>query len=232
MRTSITILALAVVHVATCSDAAEKTVAGKITAVDLENRTISVEGITVDIVRKTRISLGGEPSKLANITAGQSARLDYDDALEVATAIVASRLPDEDPAKTAADLKALQGSWIGVAETGADGKVLDERIISERDRRITISRSNLTMWRTLDNKRLSFEGKFDIASTTGHFDFIGKGPNGEVSEWIGLYQLQGDTLKLCYNFKTAKSSVRPTNFVPAEGEKQPERTYTLKRAAN
>jgi uncharacterized protein (TIGR03067 family) len=135
-----------------------------------------------------------------------------------------------DDEKTAADMKTLQGSWVAVAEVGSNGAIFDAEALRERDRRLTISGNQVTMWRSLGKSRGAFAGEFKINAKTGHFDFIGKGPNGNSSEWIGIYEIKDDTWTLCHNMKTAKASVRPENFGPDEEGRIPSRHYVFKRA--
>jgi uncharacterized protein (TIGR03067 family) len=242
MRRPGTFCLLILVFQATASSQAdEKTIKGKITAVDTANHSIAVQSVTpddsgrdlvpvtLDVIRKTRMTVEGEPARLANIKVGQSVIVTYDDKLEVATVIAVRESLAKDEEKTAADLKLLQGNWIGVAETGASGEILDKETVKERDRRVTISGNNFTMKRTLDNRRGTFAGKLEINAALGHFDFIGKGPNGELSEWIGIYEIKNDTCRLCYNMKTAREAVRPEKFGPDEHDKNPSRIFTLKR---
>jgi uncharacterized protein (TIGR03067 family) len=233
MRTPMTLIVLILfLQALALVEAAEKKVIGKISAVDAENRSITVDSVTVDVIRKTKITVGGESAKFADVMVGQSANVIYDDELEFASVIGIRQSPAQEEAKTAADMKFLQGNWVGIAEEGAHGEVFDDEMVKERDRRATISRNNFTMTRTLDGKRGSFAGKFDIDAGTGQFDFIGKGVNGHVSEWIGVYEIKGDTWRMRYNFKTSDESVRPATFDSQKGEKVSARTYTFKRAVD
>lgn len=207
----------------------EKRISGKITAVDAANRTITVGITTVDVIRKSVITVEGEAARFANVAVGQSAIVNYDDEFEYASTIAVRESLANDEEKTAADLKFLQGNWVGIAEEEANGELLDVDTVRERDRRVTVSRNNFVMTRTLDGKRASFNGKFEIDAATGHFDFIGKGVNGQLSEWIGIYEIKGDTWRLRYNFKTADHAARPTRFEIGEGEESRSRMYTFKR---
>ncbi|MDB5346259.1 MAG: hypothetical protein JWP89_4636 [Schlesneria sp.] len=230
MRTPMTLIVLILfLQALAVVEAAEKKIVGKISAVDAGNRSITVDSVTLDVIRKTKITVEGESARFANVMVGQSANVTYDDELEFATLIAIRQSPAKDEVKTAADMKFLQGNWIGIAEEGAQGEVFNDEMVRERDRRVTIARNNFTMTRTLDGKRGSFTGKFDIDAATGQFDFIGKDANGHLSEWIGVYEIKDDTWRVRYNFKTSNKAARPATFDSQEGAKSSSRTYTFKR---
>ena len=66
------------------------------------------------------------------------------------------------------------------------------------------------MKRTSGDKRGTYDGKFEIDASNGYFDFVGKGPNGEYSEWVGLYELDEDTVSFSYKLSTKdEKAVRP-----------------------
>ncbi len=112
--------------------------------------------------------------------------------------------PAESP--TAKAMKAIQGDWlcVGMEEIGI---VYDKKTIAEQDRRVTIKGNSYTMIRTKDGERASHVGTFVIDASNGHFDFTGTG-----EEWVGIYELDGDTLKVCYRYKNNADCVRPTEF--------------------
>ena len=112
--------------------------------------------------------------------------------------------PAESP--TAKAMKAIQGEWmcVGMEEIGI---VYDKTTIAQQDRRVTIKGNSYTMIRTKDGKRTSHVGTFVIDASNGHFDF-----NGTGEEWVGSYELDGDTLKVCYRYKRNADCVRPTEF--------------------
>ncbi|MDB5346154.1 MAG: hypothetical protein JWP89_4531 [Schlesneria sp.] len=219
-------------------DAAEMKVTGTITEIDIDNRSITVqpanfdsgdecEPITLDVIRRTKFTVQGEWARLSNILLGQSANVTYDDELAVATLIAVRESLVRDEEKTVANLKALQGNWICVAEEEASAGVIDPHTVRERNRRVAIFHNNLTMRRTLDGKRGIFTGTFRIDPVMGHFDFIGTHANGTMTKWIGVYEIKDDTWRLRYNEETPTESVRPAGL--DEREKSKSRMYTLKR---
>ena len=124
-------------------------------------------------------------------------------------------------------MKTLQGNWICIAEDEGTAGTIDRETVRERNRRVTISQNNFTMRRTLDGKRGTFVGKFDIDAVTGHFNFVGTHANGDASEWIGVYEIKNDTWRVRFTFKTPTEEVRPAAL--DEREKSKSRMYTFKR---
>ncbi|MFM9961538.1 MAG: TIGR03067 domain-containing protein [Planctomycetaceae bacterium] len=119
------------------------------------------------------------------------------------------KLSDEEV--TANKVKAMQGNWLCIAEEEV-GQTLDATAVKERDRRLTIKGNNFTSIRTIANKRGSYDGKFEVSASNANFEFVGKGPGGGLVEWIGIYELDGDTLKLSFRYKKNDNVMRPTKF--------------------
>lgn len=216
-------------------EAAEKKITGTITEINSDKRWITVEAesgqehlsVTVDVVRKTKISVEGEWARFANIRTGQTAIVTYDDTMEVATAVAIRESLARDELKTLADLKALQGNWICISEEEATAGVIDKQTVRERDRRVTITDNNFTMKRTLDNKRGTFAGKFEIDAVTGHLNFVGTHANGSRLEWTGIYEIMNDTWRVRYSDSSAHEVPRPVKFEGHENGQS--RMYTFKR---
>ena len=110
-------------------------------------------------------------------------------------------------------MDSLQGQWkcIGTEEIG---KVLDEATVTSQNRRIDIKGNNLRMTRLKDGSRATYVGKFEVDSSNQNFDFVGKVQDGDgkLIEWVGICDLDADTLRLCYRYKNNDQLVRPTVF--------------------
>jgi uncharacterized protein (TIGR03067 family) len=116
-------------------------------------------------------------------------------------------------------LKQMQGTWVCVAEV-IGGKALTKADIQSKDRRLTILGNKFTMTRVVNEKIGRYEGLFDVNTgvPVGLFDFIGKGPARQYIERIGIYQLDGDTFRLCYGDPNGKNPSRPSNLETAPGD--------------
>ncbi len=108
-------------------------------------------------------------------------------------------------------MTAIQGEWKCIAGE-AIGKILVKNVVKKQDRRITIKGNSYTMKRTENGTRRAQTGKFEIDAVSGHFGFIGKEQSGAAREIIGIYELDGDTLKLCYRYKINDDCVGPTKL--------------------
>ena len=118
--------------------------------------------------------------------------------------------PDPPLSPTAKAKQTIQGEWLCTAEE-ANGQTITNAGIQQRNRRIKISGTSLTMQRTME-KYGTYVGTFEIDAATGQFNWSGKGPAGQPVQWLGIYQLDGDTLKLCYRYNPDGKAVRPTAF--------------------
>jgi len=209
-------------------NAAEKTVVGSVKAVDADKHSITVEGVVLDVTRKSQITVDGRKADLADIKTGQPARVTYDDSLEVAISIVVGEGSDDDEA-TARDMKAIQGEWKCVAGE-ENGKPQEQSKVRQEARRLIIRRNSLSMDKAGTSQ--SWVGKFEIDATNSHFDWIGKERSSNLlTEWIGIYELDGDELKLCFIFDKENKSQRPTEFksLPPAQPGFPHAMYTFKR---
>jgi len=85
--------------------------------------------------------------------------------------------------------------------------------LARQDRRLLIDGPAFSVERTKENQRGSYQGRFRFNPSTKAFDWEGTGPNGATIEWVGIYELAGDTLKLCYRQKRGTDAPqRPTVF--------------------
>ncbi len=139
--------------------------------------------------------------------------------------IVAGRSPEVPPAEdaTVKAMKTLEGEWLCIAMEEI-GKKFDEKTVKEQNRRVTIKGHSYIMKRTKDGVYATHEGKFNIDASNGHFDFI-----GTDEQWVGIYELNGDTLKVCYRYKRNNDLVRPTEFKTDTEKPNISVFYTFKR---
>jgi len=221
--------------IATClvisatASAAEQTVKGKVKSVDATKNSIKIDDLELDVTRKTKITVDGKKATLADIKSGQKASVTYDDSLEAAISILVGDEPEGDDEANAKVMKALQGEWKCLAMEEV-GKTLDKKVVKDQDRRVTIKGHSYTMKRTEKVGRHALVGKFEIDASNGHFDFIGKNDGQTAATtFIGIYELDGDTLKLCYRYKNTDECVRPTEFKTDKDSPNISVFYTFKR---
>jgi uncharacterized protein (TIGR03067 family) len=110
---------------------------------------------------------------------------------------------DDDAAKK--ELKALQGTW-KVVSAEQDGDPLD-RIVGGT---LTIKDNNFTIV-TVDRVELKGDLILKPAKTPKHIDFAHQDGVLKGKTWQGIYELKGDTLKLCYA-EADSDKERPTEF--------------------
>jgi len=208
----LTLIFLATYCLAAASlSAAEQTVMGKVKAVDAAKNTISLDDLELDVSRKTKIMVDGMKATLADIKKGQQAKIIYDDGLEAAISIVVGDEPEGDDEANVKVMKALQGEWTCIAAEEI-GKTLEKKAVKEQDRRVTIKGHSYTMKRTEKGNRQSMVGKFEIDASKGFFDVVAKEQGGKGVELVGIFELDGDTLKLCYRYKNNDDCTRPKKF--------------------
>ncbi len=214
--------------ISTTAFTAEQTVTGKVKAVDAAKNTITLDDLELDVSRKTKITLDGKKATLADVKKGQQAKVIYDDSLEAAISIVVGDEPEGDDEANAKVMKALQGEWKCIAMEEV-GKTLDKKVVKEQDRRVTIKGHSYIMKRTEKGPRHTLVGKFEIDASNGHFDFVGKEQNGSAAEFVGIYELDGDTLNVCYRYKNNDECVRPKKFKTDDSKPNISVFYTFKR---
>ena len=57
-----------------------------------------------------------------------------------------------------------------------------------------------------------YAGTLKIDATIHHFDFAKNGPDGNSTQWIGIYELSGDSLRLSYRNKKTGEALRPKDY--------------------
>jgi len=81
------VLAMVVAFGAVVAHAEVLELEGKITAIDPAERTLAIEGKTLEIAKKCDVSVSGKPAKLEDIPKDESVVVSYDDKFELVTAI-------------------------------------------------------------------------------------------------------------------------------------------------
>ena len=108
------------------------------------------------------------------------------------------------------DMKVLQGDWICIMEE-YEGQLFTKDQVKEMNKRMKVDRNSMIIKRVTREKLGTYVGKFELDPTTNpkSFDFIGKGPTGEYSEWKGIYELTENEFKVMY---VKRGGVRPKEF--------------------
>lgn len=120
----------------------------------------------------------------------------------IALATLATARADDDSAKK--EQKALQGKWVVAAEQ--DGDSLD-RIIGGT---LVIKENNFHIV-TKGGTELKGDLILNPAKTPKHIDLAHQDGPLKDKTWQGIYELKGDTLKLCYAEADSEKE-RPTEF--------------------
>lgn len=193
--------------------AVEKTVTAKIESVDSEKRTVTVNDQTLDVTRKTKITVNGKQATLADIEAGQKAKVKFDDELEVALSIT---LSDKKMATPASEPD-LTGVWVAVAEESG----------GKRMKKDDLKKAKKTLEITDDKFKLSWSGKKMVGQlefvaddeSPNAIDLSGKLPSGSAAVLRGIYELKNDQLRVCYRIYVVDGEevTRPTEFETEEG---------------
>jgi uncharacterized protein (TIGR03067 family) len=112
------------------------------------------------------------------------------------------------------DLKKMEGVWeVGSIEQG--GKKSPEDKIKEADLRLHIT-GNKFIYKAAGQTVM--EGTFEIGSDKNPktLDVKGKDPSGKEEKTVGIYQMDGDTMRVCF---VPEGSDRPAKFETKEGTK-------------
>ena len=186
-------------------NAEEKATTGEVTAV--ETNSITVDDTELSVTKKTKITIDGKASTIDKLKKGQQVEVVFDDDLEVAITIRVGEVAESDEEANAKAIKAMQGDWRCIAGE-ENGKLQDKSAVKRENRHVTIKGNSLTMERV----GATWVGKFEIDASNGSFDWVGKGPQGNLVEWIGIYEVDGDNLKLCFIFQKDDKAKRPKTF--------------------
>ncbi len=127
------------------------------------------------------------------------------------------------PAATAParpDREAIQGRWAAASEQ-VGGALLSPEQIRQMNKRLEVRGERFVIRRVgLGGKFGVYDGTFrlDPKADPKTFDWTGKGPAG-ATELRGIYELEGDTLRLCY-VEAASGAARPTELRSTEGSQR------------
>jgi uncharacterized protein (TIGR03067 family) len=124
----------------------------------------------------------------------------------------------------------LQGTWLAVAGEANGGK-LGEKVLKEREPTLVISGEKFTATALLDkNGKVTWTGRIQVDSTKqplrfdlqdGRLEFAKTKGVMKTAGVKGIYELKGDTLKVCYGAE------RPTEFKTKPDSDQ--KLYIFKR---
>lgn len=121
-------------------------------------------------------------------------------------------------------MKAIQGEWLTIAGE-ENGETQEKSIVKRENRRLSIKGNSLTMQKVKDGSVVTYVGRFELGAENSHFDWVGKGPQGADLEWVGIYELDENLLKLCWCNHRIEKLERPKSFKT----QQKYFSYTLKR---
>jgi uncharacterized protein (TIGR03067 family) len=109
------------------------------------------------------------------------------------------------------DLAALQGSWV-IVEKEFMGKKAAKEEVARLKGEMIIEKNVVSQWaEDLGEKRLVSRStlKLDPKARPRHMDMTYTGGDLKGKTVLGIYELNGDTLKACYSMEDEK---RPTEF--------------------
>jgi len=196
---------------------------GTIKSVDAEARSVTIVRKTPKGEKVLELEVAKNAGDLAVLKAGDRVSFAYNPDVDIISKIQKG-LTDE----AAAALEALKGEWVAV-EGESGGKKVDSAEMRRQNRRTTIDGSSWSVERVVGGNLGSYKGKFQIDPTANSFDWTGTGPGGSAVEWIGIYQVDGDTLKICYRYKKEGVAERPKEFKGVGEDCQGQHFYACKR---
>ena len=184
---------------------------GTVQSIDVAARKLSLTRKTANGEKTVSLDVSAEAGDLSSLKKGDGVMIEYDPEQEVAKSITVGGLAaDNEPLSR--DMKAFQGEWEAVgAEFG--GEPLDRIAVRRLNRLIRIKGNSFHEERLHDGKTVGVDGKFEINPKTKAFDFVGKvtGTNNAF-EYVGMYEFDGDTLKLCCRANEDGNASRPKQF--------------------
>ena len=184
---------------------------GTVKSIDPSKREITIGRKTLDVAKKCRITIDGKESEIDDLKPNQDAKVEYDSELEVAKSITVGEDAAADEA-VARDMKALQGEWEAV-EAEFNGERVERVAVRKLNRLIRIKGNSFHEERLLNGKTVGVDGRFEINPKTKAFDFVGKVTGSkDALEYVGIYEFEGDKLKLCCRANTDGNATRPKQF--------------------
>jgi uncharacterized protein (TIGR03067 family) len=119
------------------------------------------------------------------------------------------------------DLAKMEGTWEVVAAEAQGNKAPAEQL-KQAKLRLTIKGDQFT-YKSNDMTFAEGSIKLDEAKTPRAIDVKGKDPTGKEIGSTGIYEIEGDTMKVCF----VEKGDRPTKFETKEGS--PAQIVTYKR---
>jgi uncharacterized protein (TIGR03067 family) len=104
------------------------------------------------------------------------------------------------------ELKKLQGTWTLVA-LEKDGKEVPPDKLKEANIKVTIKGTSFSFM--VGGKTIEGSFTIDPAKSPKHLDAKGPNAQGAEEKTIGIYKLEGDTLRICF---VPEGKQRPTEF--------------------
>ena len=134
--------------------------------------------------------------------------------------LLAAAAPKEDDAKK--ELEKWQGTWtlVGAEEKGE--KLSDDKL-KQTPVTLTIKDDKFTI--KIGDQSLEGTFKIDPAKKPKEYEAKATTPDGKVEESKGIYEIEGDTLKVCF---TSADKERPKEFKTAPGSETFIHTYKKK----
>ena len=110
------------------------------------------------------------------------------------------------------ELKKIEGTWRFVSRVRVDGKPNPPEQLARWKLTITGEK-----WSVLEDGKLGNAGvhKFDPTKKPAQLDVLITKGEEKGSYHIGIYELEGDTMKVCLGFPNKE---RPTSFTPELGQ--------------
>jgi uncharacterized protein (TIGR03067 family) len=127
------------------------------------------------------------------------------------SAVACTFLSAHEP-QTGADVqKQIQGTWKFIAQE-MNGKAASKEEVAKMD--ITFAGDK---WTVRDDGKVVHAGthKFDPSKTPGHLDATVTEGDDKGTTMLGIYELTGDTLKVCFD---PAGKERPTSFTAKAGQ--------------
>lgn len=120
--------------------------------------------------------------------------------------------------KEESDLKKVQGTW-EVVGTEREGEKGPEDELKKAEMRLVIDDTKFTY--TIGGMKI-LSGTFKFNEDKKTIDVDGTNADGKTSKTIGIYEIKGDTMRVCF---VEEGNDRPTKFATKKGEKPMIVTY-------